>query len=140
MMKASDYLALIRHDVECLHLLAGAARTEKPPKDVSDWIITLHFYLLCVYVKALARCRQKDFQDHYAIRLWLNTEKDLLGVARPYRKVEEWSRDARYEGRLFTQPEILRFHHWFKEARDQLVALLRKEEAGQVPVPDPVSP
>ena len=138
--KAGDYLFLVQRDADCLRLLAQAARSEYPGRDVSDWIVTIHFYILCVYVKALGSCRQQNFQDHYAIRQWLNTEPDLLGIARPYRKVEEASRDARYEGRLFAPPEIQRFHQWFQEARDQFVALLRKEGVTQIPNPDPVVP
>ena len=134
------YLHLIQHDVDALGLLVGAARASKPPKNVSDWAITLHFYILCVYVKALGRCRGKDFQDHYSIREWLNEEKDLLFIARPYRKVEEWSRDARYEGRVFDPSEVGRFHKWFVEVRNGFVALLQKEGLSSVPAPDPISP
>lgn len=136
---AQRYFELLRRDEQTLQLLSTSARTKQPAQDVSDWIVTLHFYVLCVYVKALGRCRGREFQDHLGLRTWLNTEADLLAAAKPYRKTEEWSRDARYEGRTFKVEEIRILHRWFKEARDIILGLLRKQVGGEVPVVEPVS-
>lgn len=137
---AKRYLLQVQSNEKALRLLVAAAQAETPRVDVSDWAVTMHFYILCVYVKALGRCRGRDFQDHYGIRQWLNTESDLLQAARPYRKVEEWSREARYEGRTFYSSEMERFHDWFELVRDQLTALLRAHGLKAVPVVNPVDP
>jgi hypothetical protein len=134
------YLDLVRHDHRCATLLARGAAQDKTRVDVTDWLITYHFYILCVYVEALGLCRQKDFQDHYAIRAWLNDAADLLAIAKSYRKVEEWSRDARYEGRKFTVLEIDRFHGWFSHVRDRLADLIEAEGVAGVPRVPAVSP
>ena len=81
------YLNLVTRDEQALKLLVGAARSKR---DVSDWVVTLHFYVLCIYVKATGRCFGQDFQDHYAIRNWINSEARLLPIAADYRTVEEW--------------------------------------------------
>ena len=137
---AGTYFELLRRDVRTLGVLAAAARNANPPHDASDWVVTLHFYILCIYAKALGRCRGKEFQDHIGIRNWLNTESDLLAVAKSYRKTEEWSRDARYEGRIFDAEEIRNLHRWFRTARDIFVELLRGNACQDVPVVEPVNP
>jgi hypothetical protein len=141
-MQVEDYLRLVQRNGECVALLAAAARKEKPARDVSDWIITLHFYILCVYLKALGQRRGRMFQDHVSIRGYLNLEPDLLKLARPYRQVEEWSRDARYEGRLFTPDEVRRFHSHFITVRDGIVELIVKSGMATeaVPIAQPVFP
>lgn len=137
---ARRYLQQVRRTEKTLKLLVKATQREDPRVDVSDWAVTIHFYVLCVYVKALGRCRGQDFQDHYGIRQWLNTEPDLLRIARPYRKIEEWSRDSRYEGRTFSSAEFARLHEWFVEVRDCLTSLLQAQGIEDVPVVLPVDP
>lgn len=139
-LSAQQYLALAQHDHESLKLLARAGRENRPAVDVSDWIVTMHFYVLCVLVKALGAQRGQGFQDHYAIRHWLNSEQDVLMLATPYRKVEEWSRDARYEGRKFNASEIARFHTWYGLVRDGLKPLLKASGVGGIPTLTPISP
>lgn len=135
---AQHYLDLARRDMDAAQILATAAVAGQ--RDVTDWLTTLHFYTICVYVKALGRCRGRDFQDHYAIRQWLNTEADLLAIAGTYRKIEEWSRDARYEGRQFdARIEVPRLHGWFITVRDHLACLL-KGHGLAVPRIEPVAP
>lgn len=136
----AHYLDLVRHNHRCALLLAEAARGHKTSPDVSDWIVTFHFYILCVYVKALGRCRLQDFQDHYSLRAWLNQQPDLLEVTKSYRRVEEWSRDARYEGRTFTGAEMERLHRWFVHARDGFADLLEAENVRPVPRPAAIEP
>lgn len=135
---AQHYIDLARRNMDTAQLLATAAASSQ--RDVTDWLTTLHFYTLCIIVKALGRCRGRDFQDHYAIRQWLNTEADLLTIAGTYRKVEEWSRDARYEGRQFdAKSEIPRLHGWFESVRDHLARLLESHGL-KVPRLAPVEP
>ena len=115
------YLALVAHDARALALLSRAADRE----DVSDWQCTLLYYMACVYVKALGRFRQVDLQDHFQVKQWLNTSPDLVDVARPYRKLEDRSRDARYEGRRYSRDEQRQHVRWFEEVQDRVSALLR---------------
>ena len=56
------------------------------------------------------------------------------------RKVEEWSRDARYEGRLFDAEDFDRFFGWFTDARDSIVNLLKENGIAAPPVVEPVFP
>jgi hypothetical protein len=134
---ATHYLSIVRRNEETLKVLSVAADQAK--HDASDWIITIHFYILCLYAKALGVCRGQNFQDHISIRRWLNTDADTMPMAKSYRKVEEASRDARYEGALFTSTDCQRFERWFLDARDHLVRLLKKQ-GFKPPVVIPVPP
>jgi hypothetical protein len=122
--EARKLLAVARHDADCADLLARAGRDAKPPRDVSDWLITMQFYVLCLHVQALSRCRGHLIERHEDLRQWINTERDLWGMARAYRLVEERSRDARYKGRLFTRAEVVEFNGRFRAARDHILPLL----------------
>ena len=134
---SNRYLRLIEHDREVLRLL-----TEQPAPalDTSDWQITILYYILCLYMKALGSVRGLEFQDHYAIKQWLNSAPELLAIAKPYRKAEEWSRDARYEGRLFNEGERKRFLNWFIVVRDHLTQLLRSSGVTNLPQIEPLLP
>ncbi|MGA2261370.1 MAG: hypothetical protein ABSH28_08035 [Acidobacteriota bacterium] len=123
-MSASDpgiYFKLIEHDRDVLQLVSHNAR---PGCDTSDWQITILYYILCLYMKAFGRVCGRELQDHYSIKQWLNSESRLIPIARPYRKAEEWSRDARYEGRRFSSKEVERFLGWFKFVRQHVAGLL----------------
>lgn len=134
---APRYLALIEHDLEALGLLCEAAQAKRPPVDVSDWQCTLVYYMACIFVKAMGRTRGKDLQDHYQLKQWINTTADLVPITKPYRKLEERSRDARYEGRRFTRSELAETIGWFGQVRDHLAALLTREGVKNIPVIDP---
>jgi len=129
--EARRYLELAEHDCRVLRILrracddprAGALREE----DTTDWQVALVYYILCIEVKALGCCRGMELQDHYTIKRWLNDEPELREVARPYRKAEEWSRDARYEGRRFDEREMRRYLSWFGAVHDHLARLLNGE-------------
>ena len=133
----SHYLRMVEHNLDVLRLLSESARRAAPPTDVSDWKCTLLFYMACIYVKALGKFRHKDLQGHYELRQWLNGTPDLLGITKPYRKLEERSRDARYEGRRFTAQETAESLRWFCTIRDSLSSLLKAGGVGQIPAIDP---
>ena len=133
-----DCLTLVRHDLETLALLSPAAASQKPPLDASDRKCTLLFYMACIYLRALAHQRGKAIERHADARTWLNTEPDLVAIARPYRMLEERSRDARYDGRRFSQPELQGMHRWFCAIRDHLVPLLKATGLAIVPVVEPL--
>ena len=135
-MSAGDidrYVRLAAHDLEVLGLLRKAAESARPTRDVSDWSVTLLYYVSCVLVKALARTRGKDFQDHFTLKTWLNTTQDLLAITKPYRKLEDRSRDARYEGRKFSAAELEATVVWFERIRDHVVSLLRTIGISEIP-------
>jgi len=127
---SSHYLRLIEHDREVLRLLT---EQPSPALDTSDWQITIFYYILCLYMKALGSVGGLEFQDHYAIKQWLNSTPELVVIAKPYRKAEEWSRDARYEGRLFNDSERTRFLNWFTIVRAHLTQLLRSAGVTNLP-------
>lgn len=130
------YLQLVAHDLEVFKVISKA---NSGSADLSDWQCTLLFYMACIYVKALGRMRNKDLQDHYQLKQWLNETPDLVSITRSYRKLEDSSRDARYEGRKFNGDEMKRILRWFRDARDGLVALLKSGGATNAPVVDPAS-
>jgi len=136
-MNAPTYLTLVQHDLKTLEALTEGAASRKPPLDVSDWKCTLTFYMACIYVKAIASSRSVELQDHYQLRQWLNTTGDLLTITRSYRKLEERSRDARYEGRLFSAAELGEALRWYIDVRNRIVALLSAAGTANVPVADP---
>jgi hypothetical protein len=119
------YLNLLGHDLRVLQLLSEAASRGKPPDDVSDWQVTILFYLACLYVKAVGCLYGKRFDDHISLRQWINSETDMLGIARDYRKLEEASRDARYEGRRSPKEAMVRVQiPRFETVRNHVVNLL----------------
>lgn len=128
------YLALVAHDNEVLTLLTAGGRTAK--RDVSDWQATLLFYMACIYVKALGRLRGEELQDHYRIKQWLNTTSDLVVIASSYRKLEDRSRDARYEGRRFAPLEMEQHARWFETVRHAIEGLLTAGGVSGLPTLD----
>ena len=110
---------------------------EHLPADTTDWQITFLYYILCIQIKALASSRGMDLQDHSAIKGWINSEKDILPIATTYRKAEEWSRDARCEGRNFTKDEMHRFLRWFCDVHAHLRTLLKADGLEQPACIDP---
>jgi hypothetical protein len=131
------YLQLIQHDSDVLATLSAAASSKTPPLDVSDWKCTLLFYMARIYMKALGRARGRDLQDHYGIKQWINTDAALVAIARSYRKLEERSRNARYEGRRYSRPELDQACRWFSEVRDHVSNLLKRDGIQDMPVIDP---
>lgn len=136
-MNASDYSALATHDLDALRLLSVAASGQEPQVDVSDWKCTLMFYMACIKVKAAGMTRNVVLKDHYGLRQWINTTADLLPMTRPYRKLEEFSREARYEGRRFSASELQMALRWFFDVRDHIDGLLHAAGVTTVPVIDP---
>lgn len=94
------YFRLVEHDRDLLDLLSAL-----PPhlinRDFSDWVVTTTFYITCIYMKAYFQTKGIDIQDHITIRKLINTDPTVVSIAYDYRKLEEASRDARYEGRTF---------------------------------------
>ncbi len=123
-MSTSDpsvYFRLIEHDCDVLDLVSHKA---PPGCDTSDWQVTILYYILCLSMKAFGKVCGRELQDHYSIKQWLNSERRLIPVARQYRKAEEWSRDARYEGRRFSSKEMERFLEWFQSVHQHVSGLL----------------
>jgi hypothetical protein len=114
-----------------MSVLAESARDRG--HDASDWIVTMHFYALCMLLRAIGQIRGQPIGDHMEARRWLNSEPDLLSVAMPYRKVEEWSRDARYGCRRFPQSDFHRLRGWFNDARDKMGSILRRDKSLTIP-------
>jgi len=135
--ESSPDLKLIQHDLEVLATLSVASSRKSPPLDVSDWKCTLLFYMACIYMKALGRLRGRDLQDHYSIKQWINTDVALVTIAKSYRKLEERSRDARYEGRLYSRNELDQVYRWFCDVRDQISGLLKQGGVQDIPLIDP---
>lgn len=133
------YLRLAEHDFEVLRILARAAATDPRPRDVSDWKVTILYYVACILVRALGKDRGKDFGDHFMVKQWMNTTHDLLPMTRPYRKLEERSRDARYEGRLFSDAQLEQSVAWFIAVRDHVLDLLGRSATYRFPRLDPDS-
>lgn len=131
------YFEQLQRNGKTLEVLCSGS--SKAGHDCSDWIVTIHFYILCIYVKALAAHSGQNIQDHVALRAWLNANPERGAMARSYRKAEEASRDARYEGKLFCENEWIRFRRWYVEARDVVVELL-KTAGFAPPVIEPVDP
>jgi hypothetical protein len=124
---ARKLIEVAHRDAACAGLLAKAARAERASPDVSDWLITIQFYALCLHVQALALCKGLHITRHEELRSWINENPDTRGMARDYRLVETRSREARYDGRLYGRPEVEEFNRRFTSAMTLLLPLLRKE-------------
>lgn len=131
---AEDLLLLAeRHHRALACLLRGAEH-----EDVSAWALTLNYYVLCAYTSSLAASRGLSFVRHLDLRDWINSRDGPTPIARPYRKLEEWSRDARYRGRSFDRAEAERAGEWFLEARDYILGEMRRAGRTKLPILDPL--
>jgi len=139
--EAIRYLQIAEHDY-CIGRFLARGPQDNPTSpemlgDTTDWQIALLYYTLCLEVKALGSSRGFELQNRYELRQWLNSEQDVIDIAKPYRKAEEWSRDARYEGRVFSRQELVRFGTWFNEVHTRVCKLLT---ATGLSVPSAIDP
>lgn len=79
-------------------LLADACRARDRWHDATDWIVTMLFYVACLYVKAYERGRGHDFQSHEDRNQWLAVDEHLSKHSRYYQLLFNASKLARYDG------------------------------------------
>ena len=137
---AQGYLALAARTRRNLELLAGASVSLEPQHSARDWLVTMHFYILVAYVNALAAARGRRLVDHPQRAEWIRSQPDLSGIIRQYRRVEDLSRDARYEGRSFDDRDFEELHEDFRSVRDAVLPLLRQAKVPNVPTLEPLMP
>ena len=137
MENIDKYLELIKHNSKLLDLITGSRPEHLTHEDFSDWQVTVIFYISCTYLKAVCMLYGEDVQDHHKLRTIINTNKELWGIARPYRHIEESSRDARYEGRKFDKEYIEgRLLPKFYKVRDCAVGIIKGKGIDNVPIVD----
>ncbi|GAX62481.1 glyceraldehyde-3-phosphate dehydrogenase/erythrose-4-phosphate dehydrogenase [Candidatus Scalindua japonica] len=135
MVNIDKYLNLVEHNSNLLRLI-----TEKPSgsyKDVdfSDWQVTIIFYISCIYLKSVCSIFGLDVQNHFTIRKTMNERDELRPIFNDYRKIEEASRDARYEGKKFEERIIKkRILPRFNTVRDCVVEIIKNNGISKVPV------
>src|SRR3989338_450638 len=123
----NKYLILIKHDLTLFDLLTGPLPAHVAKENFSDWQVTNLFYMACIFLKSACALFGEDVQDHFTLRRIINNRKELFSIAKNYRHLEEASRDARYEGRVFEKQYILdRLVPKFNSVRDCIVDLLTK--------------
>lgn len=134
MSDVSKYLKLVERDLKLFDLLTGTLPNHLESEDFSDWQVTNLFYIACLFLKSVCVLFGEDVQDHFTLRKILNNRKELYSIARNYRHLEEASRDARYEGRVFEKTYILvRLVPKFNSVRDCVVSLLLGNGIQDVP-------
>lgn len=137
MAEIKNYLQLITHNLKLLDLLTSTYPEHLKNEDFSDWKVTILFYMSCVYIKAVFCLFGIDIQDHYTLRQLINTRKELYPIAKPYRHIEEASRDARYEGRKFiNQYTVERLLPKFNTVRDCANVLFKQHKIPDIPTID----
>lgn len=124
--ESTRYIQLAEHDIRLLALISNQDRKQSGTlEDFSDWKVTIIFYISCILMKAVCSLWGEDIQNHYMLRRIINERPELYSIARDYRKLEEASRDARYEGRTFEPAFIVqRVIPKFNSIRDQVFLLL----------------
>lgn len=133
------YFRLIEHNLKLLDLFTFEPPSHLKKEDFSDWIVTILFYIACIYLKALFSFYGEEIQSHYALRQQLPREKELYKIIKPYRHLEEASRDARYEGRTFSCNYIIdRLYPKFVKVRDSVIEIFRKDKIATVPIVEPL--
>ena len=135
MSNEQKYFDLIKHNEILFDLLNSRYPLHLEKENFSDWKVTVIFYILCIYLKATILCLyNEDIQDHSALRKKINTENKLCLIARSYRKIEEASRDARYEGRKFEIDYMInRLLPKFNEIRDCVIKLMNEKGIQNIP-------
>jgi len=135
MVDVTKYLTLIEHDLKLLDLLTSNLPERLNKENFSDWKVTIIFYMACLFLKTACVLFGEDIQDHYTLRQIINNRSELYAIAKNYRHLEEASRDARYEGRVFEKQYIMdRLVPKFNSVRDCVVEILAKQNISNVPV------
>jgi hypothetical protein len=131
----NKYLNLIRHDSNFLKLITEGRSDHLKDEDFSDWQVTVISYISCFYVKtAIYILTGEVLQFHHEIHHKINSIPELLAIARPYRKTEEPSRQARYDGRKFDKDYLTkRILPNFNKVRDCAVSII-KNKVPNVPI------
>lgn len=125
MSDVERYLDLVQHDLNLLDLLTSSLPAHLSNEDFSDWQVTNLFYMACIFLKSACALIGEDVQDHFTLRQIINDREELRNIAKNYRHLEEASRDARYEGRVFDKNYILdRLVPKFNSVRDCVHGLL----------------
>lgn len=134
MSDVQKYLNLVKHDLSLLDLLTGNLPNHLKNENFSDWQVTNLFYMSCIFLKSACALLGEDVQDHFTLRQIINNRAELFSIAKNYRHLEEASRDARYEGRVFDKKYILeRLVPKFNAVRDCIVDLLKKNNIQNIP-------
>lgn len=132
----NKYIKLIENNSRFFDLITGRRLTNLNNADFSGWQVTTIFYISCIYFKTVAVVFEVDVRDHHSLRQMLNTEEEIWrgGIAKSYRYLEEASRDARYEGRAFTEKMIKeRILFKFEKVKERAIYILEKNEITNVP-------
>jgi len=128
------YFELIEHDFKVLDLLTEEYPPNLKNEDFSDWIITLLYYMSCIYIKAYFQSIGVNIQNHQALKEEISRSSKLYFIFIPYRKLEEASRDARYEGRKFKYKDIInKYYPKLKSIHDLVIEIFNKEGIENVP-------
>jgi len=136
--EVEKYLKMVSHNFETLDFLTSAPPPNLKQIDFSDWQVTMIFYICCIYVKSVMGAAGIDIENHYSLRREITSHPDLKKIFNKYRKLEEASRDARYEGRKFEKRYILEtILPRFFFIRDCVVEVLKKSGYTSVPVLNP---
>ncbi len=131
------YINLIKHNINLLDLLSGQLPGHLSEEDFSDWCVTIIFYILCIYMKAVCALMGEDVQDHYTLRQLINTKPELYNIAKFYRHIEEDSRNARYEGKTYNREYLLnRILPKFNTVRDCAINIIKKHGIVNIPAMD----
>lgn len=134
MSDVEKYLKLVKHDFDLLDILTSKLPPHLSSENFSDWQVTNLFYMSCIFMKSACALLGEDVQDHFTLRQIINTRSELYSIARNYRHLEEASRDARYEGRVFEKDYILnRLVPKFNSVRDCIVDLLSQNSIQGIP-------
>ncbi len=134
MLPFEKYLALVSHDLKLFDLVTRLIPSSASKEDFSDWQVTILFYMACIFLKAACSLLGEDVQDHFMMRQIINNRQEFYSIAKAYRHLEEASRDARYEGRVFDKQYILdRLIPKFNSVRDCIVDLLKQKNISNIP-------
>ena len=98
-------------------MLAGAQRGT-PPIQCSDWLVTQNFYAALHLVAALAETDNETHEGHEDRNEYVN--RRLRPAFSAYRRLSDKSRDARYDGRLFSVQELAELRGHFATVRDNV--------------------
>ncbi len=135
MVSIDKYLNLVEHNLKLLRLISEKPSGSYKDVDFSDWQVTIIFYISCIYLKSVCSIFGLDVHNHFTIRKTINERDELRHIFNDYRKIEEASRDARYEGKKFEERIIKkRILPRFNSVRDCVVEIITKNGISEVPI------
>ena len=104
--------------------LAFLASIHENTRGAFCWSITVLFYTALHYIEAYFASHDKGFTNHASRGIEIRRDPRIKSIYRTYRKLEDLSREARYDASAMKQEDVERAKTRFEHVRRVIEAIL----------------